>query len=191
MKSEYAVQPLPSIPLEGIDGMALNGRSRSSRREDGMFGILALFAFIVTIAAAWTYRCARRELAARLAHEFAYILDAIDEATAVGGELAFGNGDKLPQSGSLMPVAPASPTATWPFLLGSRRTAVVTSFLEAALALDGLDKKKQELSLGDSTRIDPAFAGNAQLVTTLGDQALLSLRDVLSHPRGRAHTTRA
>ncbi len=194
MELGYAARPVPSIQLVGIDGFALNARNRISEREErevGLLGIWALFALAVTIVAARAYSSARRALAAKLAHEFAYILDAIDQLSAAGDDIVILNASQLPQRGSLLPVAPATPTATWPLLLGSRRAAIVTSFLQAAHALDGMDKRGPELLPGDSDRLNIAFGGGAQLVTTLGDQALLSLRDILSHRRGRDQTTRA
>ena len=148
MELDYAARPVPSIQLVGIDGFALNARNRISEREErevGLLGIWALFALAVTIVAARAYSSARRALAAKLAHEFAYILDAIDQLSAAGDDIVILNGSQLPQRGSLLPVAPATPTATWPLLLGSRRAAIVTSFLQAAHALDGMDQRGPEL----------------------------------------------
>jgi hypothetical protein len=83
----------------------------------------------VTIAAARAYGSARHALEFALAHEFAHISDAIDQVSAAGGGITISNGGELRQRRSLSPVVPASPTATWPLLLGSRRATIVPSFL--------------------------------------------------------------
>jgi hypothetical protein len=54
-----------------------------------------------------------------------------------------------------------------------------------------MDKGGLELFPADSNRLNIAFGGGANLVTTLGDQALLSPRDILSHPRVRDQTIQA
>ena len=98
MRLGYAAGPVPSIQLIGIDGVASNGRDRSSERGVGLLGVWALFALAVTIAAARAYRSARRALAIEFAHEFAHISDAIDPVFVAACGIAVLNGGELRQS---------------------------------------------------------------------------------------------
>ena len=188
---DYAARPVPSIQLVGIDGLASNGRDRSSEQEVGLLGGWTLFARAVTIAAARAHGSAQHALEFELAHEFAHISDAIGQDSAAGGGIAILNGGELRQRRSLSPVAPASPTAILPLLLGSRRATIVPSFLRGTHILVGMDKGGIEFFPANSNRLNAAFGGGANLVTTLGDQAFVSPRDILSHPRVRNQTIQA
>ncbi len=156
-----------------------------------MFAILALSALALIIEAAWSYRSARRALAARLAREFAGILDAIDNVVGSDGDAAVTKGDAFSLNGALHPASPTIADASWRLLLGSRRTATFEAFLEAARALSGFDGERGALFSTVSESPRTAFIASARHVTALGDAALLSLRDILSHRRGHNQTIRA
>ena len=156
-----------------------------------MLAVLALLALALSIGAAWSYRSARRALAARLAREFAGILDAIDNVVGSHGDVVVTRGDAFSLNGALHPASPTIADASWRLLLGSQRTATFEAFLEAARVLNRLDGDRSALFSTDSDGPGTAFVVSAQHVTALGDAALLSLRDILSHRRGYNQTIRA
>ena len=124
-----------------------------------MLAVLALLALALSIGAAWSYRSARRALAARLAREFAGILDAIDNVVGSHGDVVVTRGDAFSLNGALHPASPTIADASWRLLLGSQRTATFEAFLEAARVLNRLDGDRSALFSTDFGRSGDSIRG--------------------------------